>query len=111
MALWRWHLYMVCHDSYNGILSLLVPLFSFLRPLPLPPHVIDHCSVIYTTANKSLAELRQLYFKMKDRVFGSDRFGFGYNTEALEKLLKDEFGTSMRLDSITTPKYVCCALS
>ena len=56
-------------------------------------------------ANKSLSELRQLYFKIKDRVFGSDRFGFAYNTEALEHLLKDEFGTSMRMDSVTTPKY------
>lgn len=61
-------------------------------------------------ANKSLAELRQLYFKMKDRVFGSDRFGFAYNTEALENLLKEEFGTSMRLGSVTTPKVIVTAV-
>lgn len=58
------------------------------------------------TANKSLAELRQLYFKMKDQVFGTDRFGFAYNTAALEKLLKEEFGTSMRLGDVTTPRCV-----
>ena len=45
---------------------------------------------------------------MKDRVFGTDRFGFAYNTEALEKLLKEEFGTSMRLDSVVTPRCVNC---
>lgn len=80
------------------------PLFVYVFPRP-SPFLLPHLH----TANKSLAELRQLYFKMKDRVFGSDRFGFAYNTEALEKLLKEEFGTSMRLGSVTTPKYVCKA--
>lgn len=38
-------------------------------------------------------------------MFGSDRFGFAYNTEALEQLLKQEFGTSMKLGDIDFPKY------
>lgn len=57
-------------------------------------------------AKKSLSELRQLYFKLKDKVFGNDRFGFAYDTETLEKILKEQFGTTMTLDSVTTPKYV-----
>lgn len=56
------------------------------------------------TAKKSLAELRQLYFRMKEKVFGSDRFGFAYNTEALEQILKQEFGTTMTLTDIEFPK-------
>ena len=61
--------------------------------------------MLFRIAKKSLSQLRQLYFKMKDKVFGSDRFGFAYNTEALEKLLKDEFGSSMKLSDVDFPKY------
>lgn len=55
-------------------------------------------------AKKSLAELRQLYFRMKEKVFGSDRFGFAYNTENLEELLKDVFGTTMTMADEELPK-------
>ncbi len=60
----------------------------------------------YCTAKKSLSELRQLYFKMKDKVFGTVRFGVAYNTEALEQLLKDELGSSTRLSDVEFPKCV-----
>lgn len=56
------------------------------------------------TAKRSLAQLRQLYFKMKDKVFGTDRLGFAYNTQALELLLKEEFGTTMIMTDIEFPK-------
>ena len=60
--------------------------------------------VLWFTAKRSLAQLRQLYFKMKDRVFGTDRLGFAYNTQALEQLLISEFGTTMIMTDIEFPK-------
>ena len=63
-----------------------------------------HYSYFILSAKKSLAQLRQLYFKMKDKVFGNDRFGFGYDTEALEQILKDEFGSTMTLSDVDFPK-------
>ena len=43
-------------------------------------------------AKRSLAQMRQLYFKMKDKVFKNERLGFSYNTDALEAILQEEFG-------------------
>ena len=60
-------------------------------------------------AKKSLQEIRQLYYRLKDDVFASPRFGMAYNTSALEELLVDLFGTEMTMehDSHSMPKYVC----
>lgn len=60
--------------------------------------------ILLSAAKKSLAELRQLYFMMKEKVFGSDRFGFAYNTDNLEQLLKDEFGTTITMADEEFPK-------
>lgn len=62
--------------------------------------------VWFGAAKRTLGELRQLYFKMKDKVFGTERLGFAYNTEALEHLLIQEFGTTMRLTDQEFPKYI-----
>ena len=62
--------------------------------------------ILFCVAGKSLKEMRQLYFKMKDQVFSNDRFGFGYNTEVLEKLLIEEFGTELRMSDVTFPRYM-----
>ena len=56
------------------------------------------------TAGKSLLEIRQLYFKMKEEVFSRPRAGFAYNTRALEKLLQDELGTEMCMGDVKRPK-------
>ena len=61
-------------------------------------------SLLYL-AKKSVSELRKLYFKMKDKVFGSVRFGVAYNTEALEQILKDELGSDTKLSDVEFPKY------
>ena len=60
------------------------------------------------SAKKTLKEIRQLYFRLKDDVFASPRFGLSYNTEALERLLIDIFGTEMTLehDRENMPKSV-----
>ena len=52
---------------------------------------------------KSLREIRQLYFRLKDEVFGSGRLGIGYNTKRLEEILKDEFG-GMKMSDIQYPR-------
>ena len=57
---------------------------------------------------KSLRELQQLYFKIKEYVFANDRAGFAYNTEALEKLIKEEFGTDMVMQDVLFPRFGIC---
>ena len=55
-------------------------------------------------AKKSLQELRQLYFKLKDKVFARDRMGFAYNTDALESILKEELGEDMVMSDCHFPR-------
>ena len=52
---------------------------------------------------KSLRELRQLYFRLKDEVFGSGRLGLGYDTSKLEEILKSEFG-DMKMSDVQYPR-------
>lgn len=47
---------------------------------------------VCAVAKRSLPQLRQLYFRMKDKVFKNERLGFSYNTDALEEILQEEFG-------------------
>lgn len=39
-------------------------------------------------------------------MFAEDRLGFAYNTEALEKLLKEYFGTKMAMNDVQYPRYM-----
>ena len=55
----------------------------------------------------SLAHLRQLFIRLKDEIFSKSSIG-GYNTKALEELLKKELGCDMKMSDITYPKYVSC---
>ncbi len=55
-------------------------------------------------AKKSLKELQQLFFKMKDDVFTKPRAGIAFNTKAMEKMIIDEFGYDMTMSSIKQPK-------
>ena len=56
--------------------------------------------------NKSLAQVRKLFFRIKDEVFANKGIGFGYNTKVLEKLLQDELGMEKRMCDVQHPKYV-----
>ena len=49
-----------------------------------------------------------MYFEMKDTVFKKQSKIVSHicDTYALEKLLKDKLGTTMKMDSIKKPKYV-----
>jgi len=53
---------------------------------------------------KSLAQLRQLYFRLKEQVFSRSRMGYAYNSKALEELLKEELGTELRMCDVNYPK-------
>ena len=55
-------------------------------------------------AKKSLLSLRQLYFMLKDRIFMKHRYGFGYNAETLEEILKDYLDPNMKMSDVTHPK-------
>ncbi len=59
---------------------------------------------VYFLAKKSVEELRQICWQLKDVVFANPKFGILYNSEALEKLLKETVGTTMRMSDITHPK-------
>ena len=60
--------------------------------------------ISFLTAGKSLHEIRQLYFKIKEEMFSSPRAGLAFNTKALEKLLQDELGTEMCMGDVKRPK-------
>ena len=90
--------------SFPSFLLTLTLLFTF-HPPSLPPSLSPLIS-----AKKSLKEIRQLYYRLKDDVFASPRFGLSYNTAALEGLLIDIFGTEMTLeyDKKNMPKSASC---
>ena len=59
---------------------------------------------VYTSAvGLPLSEVRQLYFKIKDRVLTKGRFGLAYSSQEMEKILKDVFG-DMKMDQVHRPK-------
>ena len=39
-------------------------------------------------------------------MFAHERLGFAFNTAALEKVLKDEFGTTIKMNDVTYPRCV-----
>ena len=45
-----------------------------------------------------------MYLKLKDEVFASPKFGVVFNTEALERLLKEILGVTMKMGDVTHPK-------
>ena len=53
---------------------------------------------------KTLLELRQLYFKLRERIFAESRGGFACNSIALEELLKEELGIKLTMNDIQHPK-------
>ena len=54
---------------------------------------------------KSLREIFQLYFMMKDRIFSKSKIGFGFNTEVLEEILQEYLDPDIKMTDVTHPKY------
>ena len=69
-------------------------------------YYIDHMEIFLLSliAKKNLSEMRQLYLKLRERVFSAGRLGMGYNTESFEKVLKEAFGTEALMSDVTHPK-------
>ena len=65
---------------------------------------------LYDEGDKSVEEVRQLYFKMKSEVFTGGSYGF--NTDMLEKILQETFPSHMTMNCPTThsTKLVSCTL-
>lgn len=64
-----------------------------------------YCTILFlVSAGMSVTEVRQLYFKMKDAVFGNPKGGVSFNTAALQDLLVETFGTDLCMDHVTSPK-------
>ena len=59
---------------------------------------------ILVLAGMSVTEVRQLYFKMKDAVFGNPKGGVSFNTAALQDLLFETFGNDLCMNDVTSPK-------
>ena len=60
---------------------------------------------------KSTLQLRQLYFRMKDEIFGQTRHGgVSFNTEGLERVLKEEFTEHTCMDDESYPRYGVCVV-
>ena len=59
---------------------------------------------INDAAKKSLTQLRQMYFRIKDEVFGKVKGAMSFNTVGLEKILKKEFTETRCMDDETYPR-------
>ena len=56
-------------------------------------------------ARKSLYQLKQLYFEMKEDVFGSgNKYGYDFNTKKMEDVLKRNFDPDLTMMSVLEPK-------
>ena len=53
---------------------------------------------------KSLAEMRQFLFRAREDVFKDPRGGLVFDTDALEKMFIEVFGTTMKMSDIEYPK-------
>lgn len=69
--------------------------------------ILLYCSCIFIVnlAKKSLHQLKQLYLELKEDVFGSgNKYGYGFDTCKMEEVLRRNFGTDMKMNSVTEPK-------
>ena len=62
---------------------------------------------VFHAARKSLHQLKQLYFELKEDVFSSgNKYGYGFDTKKKEQVLLRYFDPEMKMTAITEPKYV-----
>lgn len=56
-------------------------------------------------AKKSLQELKQLFFQLKDDVFGTAKLaGFGCDCDKFDNILKTYFGEEMKMTDVSEPR-------
>ena len=63
-----------------------------------------HSRNSFTAGKKSLREIFQLYFMMKDRIFSKPRIGPGFNTDILEEILQEYLDPDIKMTDVTHPK-------
>ena len=54
--------------------------------------------------NKSLEEVRQLYYKLKDDIFGNSVASLNFNTDKLQEFLQDTFGEEKKMNNVKYPR-------
>ena len=60
---------------------------------------------IFFPAKMSLHKLKQLYLELKEDVFSSgNKYGYGFDTNKMEEVLRRNFGSEMRMNSVSEPK-------
>ena len=53
---------------------------------------------------KSLSDLRQLYFRIKDEIFAKGRYGFAWDSDAYEEILQQYLDPKIMMMDVTHPK-------
>ena len=59
--------------------------------------------IIVYVGKKTLREVHQFYFKLKDEIFGNSKANFAFDTTVLEGFLQDAFG-DMTMSSVQYPR-------
>ena len=65
---------------------------------------VSNVFALYFPGGKSLSELRQLYFRIKDEIFAKGRYGFGWDSDAYEELLQQYLDPKMKLMDVKHPR-------
>ena len=56
-------------------------------------------------AKKSMKELQQVGFRIRDEVFAKAKFQVGFNSSKLENIYRDAFGEDLTMDAVKYPRY------
>lgn len=88
------------NNSKRKIVALLVPSFSYVCDIY---NVLNYSNHV---AKKSLQELKQLFFQLKDDVFGTAKVSnFGCDGSKFSKILQSYFGEKKMTD-VSEPRYI-----
>ena len=59
---------------------------------------------MFHLGKKSLSQLRQILYKMKENIYSNSHSEPVYNTELLNALLQDTVGTTLTMCDVKEPK-------
>ena len=87
--------------STGAIVAMALIYSKFINKLKSSHDINLH---FFFAAKSTLLELRQMYYKMRERVLLKPHAGMGFDTDAFEELLKEEVGTTMKMSDVREPK-------
>eukprot|EP00731_Ephydatia_muelleri_P026391 Em0018g491a len=61
-------------------------------------------------AKKSMKELQQVGFRIRDEVFAKAKFQVGFNSSKLENIYRDAFGEDLTMDAVKYPRVLITAV-